>query len=98
MKTLLRRTVAQGIDDAHALLGVERQAPLEEVDGEWVGVGVECLERLLLLEGKRAQVVAAALRADGVKVVERRRAEDAEDEGELVVICRGRSGGVSART
>ena len=82
-----RRTVAQGVDDAHALLRVERQAALEEVDRERVGVRVERLERLLLLERERAQVVAAALRADGVKVVERRRAEDAEDERELVVVC-----------
>lgn len=79
--------MAQGVDDAHALLRVERQAALEEVDRERVGVRVERLERLLLLERQRAQVVAAALRADGVKVVERRRAEDAEDERELVVVC-----------
>lgn len=88
------RTVAQGVDDAHALLRVERQAALEEVDRERVGVRVQGLERLLLLERERAKVVAAALRPDGVKVVERRRAEDTEDERELVVVCTTRCASV----
>lgn len=78
--------MTERIDNVDALGRVEGQAPLEQVDRERVRVRVQRLERLLLLVGQRAQVVATPLRADRVKVLQRRRAEDAEDQGELVVV------------
>ena len=79
--------MTERVDDVDPLGRVEGQAPLEQVDRERVRVRVQGLERLLLLVGQRAQVVATSLRADRVKVLQRRRAEDAEDQGELVVVC-----------
>lgn len=70
-----------------ALLGVEGKAAFEEVDCERVGVWVERLERPTLLEGECAEVVARAVRGDGVEVVEGGSTENIEDESELVVVC-----------
>ena len=67
-------------------LRVEGQAFLEQVDRERVGIRVERRERLLLFEGQRAEVVAGPRRGDLVEVVEAGRAEDLEDERELVVV------------
>lgn len=72
--------------DRDALLRVEGEAALEEVDRERVRVRVERLQRSSLLERQRAEVVARAVRRDGVEVVQRGRAEDVEDERELVVV------------
>lgn len=80
--------VRQRLLDGDALLGVEGEAALEEVDGERVGVGVERLERPTLLEGECAEVVARAVRGDGVEVVESGGSENVEDESELMVVCK----------
>ena len=85
--------MTERVDDVDPLGRVEGQAPLEQVDCERVRSRVQGLERLLLLVGQRAQVVATPLRADRVKVLQRRRAEDAEDQGELVVVCVARTSG-----
>lgn len=79
--------MAESIHNADPLRRVERQAPLEQIDRERVRIRVQCLEGLLLLEGQRAQVISTPLRADRVKVLQGRGAEDAEDERELVVVC-----------
>ena len=47
----------------------------------------ERAERLLLPERQRADVLARPLRRDRVKVVQRRRAEDVQDDRQLVVVC-----------
>lgn len=79
--------MTERVDDVDTLGRVEGQAPLEQVDRERVRVRVQGLERLFLLVRQRAQVVATPLRADRVKVLQGRRAEDAEYQGELVVVC-----------
>lgn len=42
---------------ADALGGVEAEHLLQEIDSEWVGVRVECLERYAWLDGERADVI-----------------------------------------
>lgn len=80
-------TMTERVDDVDALGRVEGQAPFEQVDRKRVRVRVQGLERFLLLVRQRAQVVAAALRPDRVKILQRRRTEDPEDQRELVMVC-----------
>ena len=69
------------------LLRIERQTLLQQVQRERVRVGVERREGLALLEGEGAEVVARAVRGDGVEVVEGGSSEYVEDEGQLVMVC-----------
>jgi hypothetical protein len=68
---------------AHQCLG-------EEVDGERVGIGEELGEWPALTEGQRAYVVARPACRDSVELVQRGRAEDVEDECQLVVVVSAR--------
>lgn len=76
----------QRLVDLDPLLRAERQALLHQVDRERVRLREERRERLALAEGHHADVLARPRRRDRVEVVERRRAEDVEDERELVVV------------
>ena len=76
----------QSILDLDPPLRTEGQALLKQVDRQRVRVREQLRERLLLPERQRADVLARARRADRVEVVERRRAEDVEDDRQLVMI------------
>lgn len=62
------------------------QSLCQEVDSERVGVGEELGEGFALAEGQCTDIVPRPPCGDGVELVERGRAQDVEDKGELVVI------------
>ena len=80
--------ISISVNDLDVLVrsGGRRYALLQQVDRKRVRVGVDGRERLALLEGQRAQVVARAVRRDGVEVVERGCAKHVQDQRQLVVI------------
>jgi hypothetical protein len=79
--------MTQRLNHTDPLLRVESQTLLQQIDRERVRIGVQTLEGFLLLKGEGAEVVSTALGTDGVEVVEGGSAEDAEDQGELMVVC-----------
>lgn len=78
--------MAQGVLNRNALGRVESQQLLEQVQGLVVALGEEGTEGNLLLKGERADVLAGSSGLNTVVVFHCRRAEDVQDEGELVVI------------
>lgn len=60
----------------------------QEVVSKRRGVRVQRGEASSLAEGESADIVPRATRGDGVELVRRGSAEDFEDEGELMVVCR----------
>jgi len=54
---------------ADALGGVKAEHLLEKVDGEWIGVRVECLERHAWLYGERANVVLSLCDAGELSIL-----------------------------
>lgn len=76
----------QGLFDRDSLLGVERQASLEQIGRERVRVWEQRRKRFALLERQRTQVVARPLRRNGVEIVERRRTENVQNQSQLMMI------------
>ncbi len=62
------------------------QCPREEVNCERVRIREELREWLPFPEGQRTDVIARSPRCDRVELVKGGRAQDVEDESELVVV------------
>ena len=78
--------VCERVLDADPLLRIKRQRLRQEIDRHRGGVREERRKRSLLPERERADVVPASPGRDRVELVERGRAEDVEDERELMVV------------
>lgn len=76
----------QRVLDRDPLLGIKRERLGQKVNRQGVCVGEELREWPPFAEGQRADIVARSSRGDGVELVEGRRAEDVQDERELVVV------------
>jgi len=76
----------QSIFNSDALDGVEGKETLEQVQGQVRGAREHDLPRDLLLEWKRADVLASTARLDAIVVFHRWCSKDVKNEGELVVI------------
>lgn len=77
--------VLQALFDGHSLLGTERQSPLEEVDGRGARLGVQALEALASPDRKIAQIVTRPSRGYVVELLHWRRAQDIQNQLELIV-------------
>ena len=73
--------VREGVLDGDALLWIEGETLLEQVDRERVGVRIQRCKRLPLLERQRAKIITRAVGRNLVEVVEVGRAEDVKDAG-----------------
>lgn len=83
----LQVRVLEGFFDRDTLGGVECEEFLQEIKGLVVALGEEGLERNLLLEGKRADVLASTAGLDSVVVLHGWCTQDIKDKGQLVVVC-----------
>ena len=82
----LQIRVAQSVLDGNALGRVEGQQFFEQVQGQLVALGEECSEGNLLLKGEGPDVLACPSGFDAVVVFHRWRAENVQDQGQLVVV------------
>lgn len=78
--------VLERLLDRRALLRVEREGAVEEVERLGRRLGEEGGERPALADRQGADVVARAPGCDRIELVERRRANHIEDEVELVPV------------
>ena len=83
----LKVGVSQRVLYGYALHRVEGEELLQEVQSELGCLGEHDLEWNLLLEGEGADVFSRAAGLDAVVIFHGGRAEDVEDEGELMMVC-----------
>jgi len=78
--------VLQRLLDRDALGRIERQQPLQQIQGQGIRARKQRREWDFLLEGQIADVFARAPALDGVIILHARRPQHLQDERELVVI------------
>lgn len=76
----------EGFFNGDTLSRVESEQLLEQIQSRVVTLGEECAEGNLLLKGEGADVFAGTAGFDAVVIFHRGRAEDVQDESQLVVI------------
>jgi hypothetical protein len=77
--------VLQALFHSHSLPRAERQSPLEEIDGRRARLGVQALEALASPDWQITQIIPRSSRGHVVELLHRRRAQDVQNQLELVV-------------
>lgn len=79
--------VLQSLIHLNSLLWTESEAFLKEIDRKRVRSREERVERTLLAEGQRTDVLSRSRGRDRVEVVERWSTENIEDDRKLMMVC-----------